>query len=55
MFINFGFSKNKQNVQTYVEKMIKLENINRPWKKFPNLINLAPLIMPDQDRNQKIF
>ena len=26
----------EQNVQSYVKKPIKLENICRPWKKFQN-------------------
>ena len=36
--------KNKQNVQTYVEKTIKLENIPHPLKKIQNFINVVPLI-----------
>ena len=31
----------KQNVQTYVEKKIKLENICRARKKFQKLINVG--------------
>ena len=32
----------KQNVPTYVEKKIKLENIHSVWKKFQKSINVGP-------------
>ena len=41
--VKFG-KKNKKNMQAYVEKKIKLENIRSPWKKYQNLINVGPLI-----------
>ena len=37
--------KNKQNVQTYVEKTIKLENIRHPLKKNPKLMNIGPTLI----------
>ena len=56
--INIGLGKfgkkNKQNIQTYVDKKIKLENIRSPWKKFQNLINVGLLIRPQAlEKTQK--